>query len=94
MALQATELTDVFELCKLLAMAAQEALEEHVFPHNDAACKIIAHQIAFSCNGDLPFMPHYAEAYQYCQRIVTRDNAGIPTTEQEDKPIEPIYKAS
>lgn len=92
-ALQAVETNDVFELCKLLTMSAQDALKEQVYPHNDPACKIIAHQIAFSTNGDNHNIQHYQELYGYCARQVEKDQTGIPDKEQE-KEDAPVSKAS
>jgi hypothetical protein len=78
--------TDVLELCHMLAAAAQDSLNAGVYPHRDAACRVIAHHVAGVCNADMPFLPHYQECYAFCCRQAEKDRLASPDAAPEPEP--------
>lgn len=70
----------------MLAHAVQDAMKEQVYPHQDAACRVIAAHMALLCNADLPFLKHYQDCYEYCCRMVERDRLAAPDAKVEVQP--------
>lgn len=93
LALAAGETSDLTELAHMLIGACEEVIAEEKQPFKDVAVRLICFQIAFAGNGDLTLYPYYADAYEYCEMIVSRDQVGIPFP--EDKiPNEPVFQTS
>src|SRR5690349_19031486 len=93
-AVAAVDTNDVFELCRLLAYAAKEAMEEKNAPHNDPAVRLIAHHVAFALNGDLPHLKFYQDTYAYCARMAEREANGLDDEQTKEKDSAPVYSPS
>lgn len=94
LAVRAAQEMDPRQLGRWLCNAAQEVMDEGgVGPHMDPACRMIAFQIAFACNGDLSRPGYYEELYQYCVlRANHGPNADFPQEFKDVKP--PVCEAS
>lgn len=87
LAVSAVNVTNVFNLCEILKAAAQDAVTENVFPNRCPACRLIAHQIAFVCNGDVTLHDRWDEAYEYCSKMMEIDvQGGLTKGEKPDEP--------
>lgn len=93
-AIASIETQDVFELCRLLALSAREAIEvDRVHPHNDPAVRLIANHMAFVLNGDIHSLKFYQDTYAYCARMAERERLGLKDDEKEKKDG-PVYNPS
>lgn len=93
LALAAGETSDLIELAHMLVGACEEVIAEEKQPFKDPAVRLMCFQIAFAGNGDLTLHPYYADAYEYCELMASRDQVGIPFPEDKT-PDEPVFEAS
>lgn len=82
----AAETNNPIELCQYLVEAVKEAADEQKVFHQDPAVRMIAMHVAFACNGDLPFLQYYSDAYDFCYNTVERDAVGMPLSSPPPKP--------
>lgn len=77
LAIDAINTQDLYALAEHYKIAVKEVIDENKNPYTDGACRLIAYQIAFAGNGDLPFREYYEQVSEYCLKRMNYDELGI-----------------